>query len=136
MVTMERHSVLALTDEDELMARIANLVGRLADVEIRAAHDSLRLVEAYLCRHARLVILDAGLARDQIVRLAHIVRQVEPDCPLLLFVSPDELVFCTRLLPLGRVSYLVKPVCARAAADLICACLQVPGGHSDDVLRD
>ena len=106
------------------MARIAGHLGRSGTVEIRVAPDALRLVEAYLCRHSRAVILDAELAPEQVVPLIHIVRQVERGCPVLLLASPRELALCARVVPLGHVSYLVKPVCARAAAELIGAALR------------
>ena len=117
--------IIALTDERELIAQIEEEINRHSPVEIIIADDGLQLVEEQAIRRTSLIILDADILQDRLVRLATILRTIDSHCKLVLFLASDNLPLCEKVLPFGMVWYFFKPVPVSNASNLICSCLNI-----------
>ena len=118
--------ILALTNEKELIAQIEQEIKRHSPVEIIVAADGLELVEEQAIRRTSVILLDADLIQERVVRLATILRTVDSHCKIVLFLSSENLLLCEKVLPMGMIWYFIKPVPVSNAANLILSCLNIP----------
>ena len=118
--------ILALTNEKELIAQIEEEINSHSSVEILVASDGLELVEEQAIRRTSVILLDADLIQERIVRLATILRTVDSHCKIVLFLSSENLPLCEKILPMGMIWYFIKPVPVSNAANLILSCLNIP----------
>jgi len=118
--------ILSLTQDRELISQIEAEINRHAPAEILVTDDGLELVEEQAVRRTSIIILDADLLADRLLRLITILRTVDSHCRIVLFLSADNLPLCEQALPLGQIWYFFKPVPVENAANLICSCLHIP----------
>ncbi len=117
--------ILALTNEKELIAQIEEEIKRHSPVEILVVSDGLELVEEQAIRRTSVILLDADLLQERLIRLATILRNIDSHCKIVLFLSSENLPLCEKVLPMGMVWYFTKPVPVSNAANLILSCLNI-----------
>ena len=117
--------ILSLTDDRDLISKIERDLNRHAPVEIFIASDGLQLVEEQAVRRTSVILLDADLLQDRLLRLITILRTVDSHCKIVLLLTPDNLPLCEKALPLGMVWYFFKPVPVQNAANLIRSFLNI-----------
>lgn len=117
--------ILALTDEDHLIADLEDRINQSSPAEIIVTTSYLDLIEHYSRRHARLLILDADLLDEKMIQLIRIVRSIKKNSSILLLLSREKIPLCSEALSLGVVSYLIKPISVTNAADIICSSLEI-----------
>jgi len=123
--TKETYRILALLDDEELVAQIEESINRFSSIEIITSTDSLDLIDQYACRHTRLVILDADLLDERVIQLVKVVRSIEKNSRILLLLSQEKIHLCSKVLSLGMVTYLIKPVSPVSAVGIICSALDI-----------
>lgn len=123
--TKETYRILALLDDVDLVSQIEERINRLSSIKIITSSDSLDLIEQYSCRHTRLVILDADLLNERVIQLVKVVRSIEKNSRILLLLSQEKIHLCSKVLSLGMVSYLIKPISPVSAANIICSSLDI-----------
>ena len=93
--------ILALTDDEDLIADIEAHINRFAPAGIIATNDSLDLIEHYTRRHTRLLILDTDLLNEHMIQLIRIVRAINKHGKILLWLSQEKIPLCSEALASG-----------------------------------
>lgn len=125
--------ILALTKENELIKEIQRLLEDCVEIQVETCTDSLDFVDNYLNRYSQLIILDIDLLAEKTTKLIHIIRSVQKECKILLILSQENMSFCSDALPLGVVSYLIKPFSALTAYKIICSTLKLKISEGNNV---
>ena len=118
--------LLSLTDDRTLIAQLQQEINRHANIEILVADDGLQLVEEQAIRRTSIILLDADLLQERLLRLITILRTVDSHCKIVLLLSSENLPLCEQVLPLGMIWYFFKPIPVENAANLICSFLNIP----------
>ncbi len=125
---MTESNKLITVDEAGVITQIEEEINRHDSVEILVAGDGLQLVEEQAIRRTSVILLDADLLQDRLLRLITILRTVDSHCKIVLFLSSENLPLCEKTLPLGMVWYFYKPVPVANTANLICSFLNILTG--------
>lgn len=122
--------VLALTQEFHFFSDVEEAVQKKSEVEILTFSNSLELINHFLKNYAQLVILDIDILGNEILKMIHVLRSIHRGAKIVLILSSENMSICSSALTAGVLSYQVKPVSVKNAADLIISVIQVSINHN------
>ncbi|MBN2365636.1 MAG: DNA-binding response regulator [Calditrichaeota bacterium] len=117
--------ISVLSEEDPLFSEIEKKINQNDSIDIQIFQHNLELINHFLSHYASLVILDVDLLKNEILEMIQVLKSIHPDCKIVLFLSPENMSFCSAALSLGVISYQLKPLSVKAVVDFITSLLNI-----------
>jgi len=120
------NKVLVLSQDKALFQRVEGDIVSKDSIRLYTFSNSLDLIKYYLTNYASLILLDADIVRNDVLKLIEILHNINQEAKLIILVSPENMALCSSALSLGILSYQVKPVSPENMVDLIFSVLHNP----------
>lgn len=117
---------MVLSQDKALFQRVEGDIVSKDSIRLYTFSNSLDLIKYYLTNYASLILLDADIVRNDVLKLIEILHNINQEAKLIILVSPENMALCSSALSLGILSYQVKPVSPENMVDLIFSVLHNP----------
>jgi response regulator of citrate/malate metabolism len=113
------NKVLVLSQDKYLFQKVEGEIESKDSIRLYTFSNSLDLIKYYLANYAALILLDADMVKNDVLKLIEIIHDINQQAKLILLLSPENMSLCSAALSLGILSYQVKPVSAESMVELI-----------------
>lgn len=115
----DKKLILMVVDDEEIIRERLKDLGEKLGLEVHTANDGVEGWEIFKDVQPDLAILDIYMPRMNGLLLMHKIKDVQPDCPVILitgFLHYEQLIQKDRLKPEG---FIIKPFHMEKIANLI-----------------
>jgi YesN/AraC family two-component response regulator len=115
----DKNLTLLVVDDEEIIRERLKDLGEKLGLDVTTANDGVDGWEAFKEVQPDLAILDIYMPRMNGLLLMHKIKEVQPDCPVILitgFLHYEQLIQKDRIKPEG---FIIKPFHMEKIANLI-----------------